>query len=92
MIPANAQSELNYLSAINDVISNLEKHHNVEMTKIQEQHKEVIAELKQQAYEAQKSYQDTIKKANEQVKWSRLSFYIALLTLLINMVFDLFKM
>lgn len=92
MLPPHVQSEQNYLSAISDVISNLKKQHKTEMLQMQHHHNEVIAELKQQAKEAQQNYQVTLAKADEQIKWARWAFYVALFTLLINMIVDYLKL
>ncbi len=92
IIPPHVQSEQNYLSAINDVISNLKRQHKEEMAQLQQQHNEVILELKQQAIDAQENYQESLSKANEQIKWARWAFYIALATLVINMIVDVIKL
>ncbi|MBP5561492.1 MAG: hypothetical protein J6X70_06825 [Muribaculaceae bacterium] len=89
MLPPHVQSEQNYLSAISNVISNLKKQHKEEMTQLQQHHAEVVTELKQQAIDAQQNYKETLSKANEQIKWARWAFYIALITLIINMVVNL---
>ena len=92
MLPPHVQSEQNYLSAISDVISNLKKQHKAEMSQMQQHHDEVITELKQQSKEAQQNYQESLAKANEQIKWARWAYYIALATLVINMIVDVIKL
>lgn len=86
MLPSHVQSEQNYISAISDIISNLRNQHKEEMKQMRQNHWEVVSELKQQAKEAQQNYQESLEKANEQIKWARWAFYVALLTLVINII------
>ena len=90
-LPSSLQAERNFLSAISDVISNQKKQHDEEMKQMQQHHDEVVAELKQQAIEAQQNYREALAKASEQIKWSRWAFYMALVTLLITTVLNIIK-
>ena len=91
MLPQHIQSEKNFLLAIDNIIENLKEQHKIEMMQLQKHHEDVVAELKQQARDAQKNFQDSLTKAQEQVKWSRLAFYVAIATFILTLILGFIK-
>lgn len=67
MLPPHIQTERNFLSAIDNVISTLQKQHKEEMKKLDEQHNERMKELYNQSEEARIQYEKSLSKASTQI-------------------------
>ena len=91
MLPQHIQSEKNFLLAVDNIIANLKELHKKEMMQLQKHHEDVVAELKQQASDAQKNFQDSLNKAQEQVKWSRRAYYVATATFIVTLILGFIK-
>lgn len=90
MLPPHIQTERNFLSAIDNVISTLQKQHKEEMKKLDEQHNERMKELYNQSEEARIQYEKSLGKANTQIKLAWGAFGVAVASLIATIV-ALFK-
>lgn len=81
MIPPFAQSELNLLKAIREIVTESRKQHIEEIEELQKQHNERMAELQKQSEEAQKQFEKSLGKANTQINIAWGAFAVSILSL-----------
>jgi len=79
------------MKGIEDIVSNLQKQHAEEMNLLNKQHKEVVQELLKQSKSAEDSHRDAIKEAQQQVKYARRAYIIALLALAVSIGFGILQ-
>lgn len=86
MIPPFAQSELNLLKAIREIVTESRKQHIEEIEELQKQHTERMAELQKQSEEAQKQFEKSLGKANTQIKIAWGAFGVSILSLIATII------
>lgn len=86
MIPPFAQSELNLLKAIREIVTESKKQHIEEIEELQKQHTERMAELQKQSEEAQKQFEKSLGKANTQIKIAWGAFGVSILSLIATII------
>ena len=85
------QMEKNLLNGIGDIVNTSQKQHLEEMNLLNKQHKEVVQELLKQSQSAETSHKETIKEAQQQVKYARRAYIIALLALAVSIGFGILQ-
>lgn len=86
MLPPHIQTEQNFLRAISDIISKLQQQHKEEMSKLDKQHSERMSELYKQGEEAKGQFEQTLNKANIQIKIAWGAFAVAVATLIVTLI------
>ena len=79
------------MKGIEDIVSNLQKQHAEEMNLLNKQHKEVVQELLKQSQSAENSHKEAIKETQQQVKYARNAFIIAIIVLAVSIVFGVLQ-
>jgi len=85
------QQEKNLLDGIGDIVNTSQTQHVEEMNLLNKQHKEVVQELLKQSKSAEDSHRDAIKEAQQQVKYARRAYIIALLALAVSIGFGILQ-
>lgn len=85
------QQEKNLLDGIGDIVNTSQTQHVEEMNLLNKQHKEVVQELLKQSKSAEDSRRDAIKEAQQQVKYARRAYIIALLALAVSIGFGILQ-
>lgn len=85
------QMEKNLLDGIGDIVITSQKQHVEEMNLLNKQHKEVVQELLKQYQSAEDSHKEAIKEAQQQVKYARGAFVIAIIALAVSIVFGILQ-
>ncbi len=85
------QQEKNLLDGIGDIVNTSQTQHVEEMNLLNKQHKEVVQELLKQSKSAEDSHRDVIKEAQQQVKYARRAYIIALLALAVSIGFGILQ-
>ncbi len=85
------KTEYNILKGLEDIVSTQQKHHAEEIQLLNNQHKDVIQELLKQSQSAQKNHSETIKEAQQQIKYARRTFLIAIIALVVSIFIGLLQ-
>ena len=79
------------MDGIGDIVNTSQTQHVEEMNLLNKQHKEVVQELLKQSKSAEDSHRDVIKEAQQQVKYARRAYIIALLALAVSIGFGILQ-
>ena len=79
------------MDGIGDIVNTSQTQHVEEMNLLNKQHKEVVQELLKQSKSAEDSHRDAIKEAQQQVKYARRAYIIALLALAVSIGFGILQ-